>query len=469
MQCPFCQSEMGDAQNACPRCGRPHSPYVAYYLAKGWNDLQRNVEPEARAAFTEALRVTPPNDKPQLQSYIAYLVQQTAGSRMSALREQAPVVAAALSAAGVPVPSASRPQAAKPPQAATADAPAPRVQAGKLEAGSRGLFFNFNEKPANIVRVMDQAKRQRMEAARARSQRIWFVPLALVAGLPFVYLDGLIGYNYLTFSLVAYVLWVAAIAGFVLLMRDRSLEFKTDLDTRPARPGSCFTTVFLIVFFGIWAVALGSMAITFLATISFAVLATAIVLIAALVSFFVLRSRRPTGKEFGPKFDAARTIFETIKDDVSPKRTLMGWLDLTGPQPGKAIRQRTSLSGMPVNYYRDEWLKMKLVLYDGNVMRVTGLERIKARMGRWKRKGRWKPGSSASRNELRVAVTVNREAYDVQPVQTGQAGKFLIDGRESGDGRVVLTAVTDAPINEADILWVLRLAYYYLKPRQAAA
>ena len=469
MQCPFCQNEMGNAQDKCPRCGRPHSPYVAYYLAKGWNDLQRNAEQEARAAFSEALRVTPPNDKPQLQSYISHLIQQAVAGRMGALRDQTPVVAAALSAAGASVPSASQPQAATPPQSATVAAPAPRVQAGKPEAASRGLFFNFNEKPTNIVRVMDQAKRQRTEAARARSQRTWIVPLLLVAGLPFVYLDGLIGYNYLTFSLVAYVLWGAALVSFILLMRDRSLEFKTDLDTRPSRPGSCFTTVFLIVFFGIWAIVLGGLAITFLATISFALLASVIVLIAALASFIMLKRRQPTGKEFGPKFDAARTIFETIKDDLSPKRTLMGWLDLTGPRPGKVVRQRTSLSGMAVNYYRDEWLKMKLVLYDGNVMRVTGLERIKARMGRWKRKGRWKPGSNASRNELRVAVTVNREAYDVQPVQAGQAGKFLIDGRESDDGRIVLTAITDAAINEADVLWVLRLAYYYLKPRQAAA
>jgi len=225
MQCPFCQNDMGNAQDKCPRCGRPHAPYVAYYLAQGWNDLKRGAEQETRAAFTEALRVTPPNDKPQLQSYITYLVQQTATSRMGALRDQAPVVAAALSAVGAPVPSASRPQAATPPQSATVAAPAPRVQPGKSsEAASRGLFFNFNEKPVNIVRVMDQAKRQRIEAARARNQRTWIVPLLLVAGLPFVYLDGLIGYNYLTFSLVAYVLWGAAIVTFVLLMRDRSLE-----------------------------------------------------------------------------------------------------------------------------------------------------------------------------------------------------------------------------------------------------
>ena len=76
MQCPFCQKEMGNAQNACPSCNRPHSPYVAYYLTKGWNDLKRNAQAEARNDFNEALRVTPPADQKQLQTYIAYMAQQ---------------------------------------------------------------------------------------------------------------------------------------------------------------------------------------------------------------------------------------------------------------------------------------------------------------------------------------------------------------------------------------------------------
>jgi hypothetical protein len=191
------------------------------------------------------------------------------------------------------------------------------------------------------------------------------------------------------------------------------------------------------------------------------------------VGTILLKRSQPTGQQFGPRFDAARVIFQTIKDDLSPKRTLMGWLDLTGAQPGKVIRQNTSSSGMPINYYRDEWLKMKMMLYDGNVMRVSVLERVKARMGRWKRnrrgKSKWKAGGSASRNELRVAITVNREAYDVLPLRTNQVSKFLVETRESGDGRIVLDALTDAAINAQDILQVLRFAYDHLKPRGTPA
>ncbi len=396
MQCPFCQNDMGNAQDKCPRCGRPHAPYVAYYLAQGWNGLKRGAEQETRAAFTEALRVTPPNDKPQLQSYIAYLVQHAQATGAAAPQPTPQAAAARVAVAGV--------AAAAPPRSATVSAPAPRAQAGPPVAGAakRALFLNFNEKPVNIVRVMDDARRKQIEFAKSRTQRMWLLALLIPAGLPFICADAYLGYNICTFSLITLVLWGAAIVGFVLLMRNR-----------------------------------------------------------------------PTGKEFGPKFDAAHAIFETIKDDLSPKRTLIGWLDLTGPQQSKVVRQATSASGMPVNFYRDEWLRMKLALYDGNMLRVSAVDRIKAQMGRWKRgssgKRKWKAGRSFTRNEVRVAVTVNQDAYEMLPIRPGQAGKFLVDVRQSDDQRIVLIASTDADIGGGDILQVLRFAYSHLKPRGALA
>jgi hypothetical protein len=90
-------------------------------------------------------------------------------------------------------------------------------------------------------------------------------------------------------------------------------------------------------------------------------------------------------------------------------------------------------------------------------------------MGRWKRKGRWKPGSSASRNEIRVAITVNRQAYDALPLRAGQYGQFVINVRESSSERIVLDALTDSALRAEDMLWVLRFAYAHLKPRGAPA
>jgi len=58
----------------------------------------------------------------------------------------------------------------------------------------------------------------------------------------------------------------------------------------------------------------------------------------------------------------------------------------------------------------------------------------------------------------------------VAPVeQTSQVGKYLVDGSQSDDGRIVLAAITDASVSSADILQVLRFAYAHLKPRQTAA
>jgi|GEM_PF-3199484 len=458
MQCPFCQNEMGNAQTSCPRCGRPHSPYVAYHVAQGWNELKQGAGEKARAAFTEALRVTPSNDKPQLQSYIAYLIQQAEATGRVAPQ---PTPQAAVEQAAQAV-------AAAPPRSATVSAPAPRPQTSQPSPKARvALFFNFNEKPANIVHVMDDAVRKQAEFIKARGQRIWIVPLLLLGGLPFIYADWLLGYNFLTFSLVALVLWGAAILSFVLLMRNRSVTTAAPQADKGFR-GYCgwiFAAVFLLFF----CVPFG----TTLIAIHPALLATIAAPVAALVGVIALKRSQPSGQEFGPRFDAARAIFQTIKDDLSPKRTLMGWLDLTGAQPGKVVRQNTSTSGMPINYYRDEWLKMKMMLYDGNVMRVSALERIKARMGRWKRnrrgKSKWKAGGSASRNELRVAITVNRDAYDVLPLRANQFGKFLVEARESGDGRIVLDALTDAAIGAQDILQVLRFAYDHLKPRGTPA
>ena len=395
MKCPFCQNEMGDAPDACPHCQRRHAPQVAQFIAQGWNALQGGAEGEARAAFTQALQATPPNDKEQVESYVAHFFEQAKAPPATAPAAPPPAQ-----------PQLHTPPA--PPQAATVAAPAPRPQAHRPAAGAaqRGLFFNFNERPANIVRVMDDAKRQQAEYAKARQQRMWLVALLVPAGLPFICADVALGYNICTFSLVSMVLWGAAVAGFILLRRSP-----------------------------------------------------------------------PSGKEFGPAFDSARTIFETLKDDLSPKRTLIGWLDLTGTQqPSKIARQHVNAFGMPVAFYRDEWLRMKMPLYDGNVMRVTAIERAKAKLGRWKTgrisgKRKWKPGGTVwARRELRVAVTVNRDIYETLPIQpASQAGKYVVAASQSDDGRIVLTATADQSVSSGDILQVLRFVYDHLKPRQTPA
>lgn len=267
------------------------------------------------------------------------------------------------------------------------------------------LFFNFNEKPMSIVRVMDETQRDQMEFFKARRRRIRLLLLLLPAGLALILVDWVLGYNHLTFSLLGLALWGAAVAGLAMLARNR-----------------------------------------------------------------------PSGQAFGPKFDAARTILETIKDDLAPGRTLMGWLDLTGAQqPGKVVREGINTSGAPLQVYRDEWLRIKMPLYDGNVMRVSGLERVKARRGHLKRGGsgkmKWRSGTSITRNELQIAITVNKEVYEVTPFQyPTQTGKFHVDVKQADESRIVLTAGTvETIMSGADVLQVLRFVYDHLKPRGTPA
>lgn len=293
------------------------------------------------------------------------------------------------------------PLGAPAPQSETVAAPQPQQRVGPpAGAPARSLYFDFNEKPANIVRVMDQARREQAEFARKRSQRFKIAWLLLPAGLPFCALDLLMGYNWCTFSLVAGVLWAAAIIGLIMLARNRPAD----------------------------------------------------------------------DKQFGPQFEIARTVFDTIRDDVSPKRTLTGWLDLTGPRlASKVVQQRTAASGMPINFYQDEWLRMKLPLYDGSLLRVSVVEREKVKMGRYKRGGsgkmKFRPGGTVwSRRELRVALTPNPEVHTVGPVQRVQVGKFMVDASASDAQRLVLVAAAQDTVNAQDILSLLRFAHDHLKP-----
>jgi hypothetical protein len=320
---------------------------------------------------------------------------------------------------------------------------------------------------------MDQAKRQQGEFVTSFRQRLRFLLLLLPAGLPFVLLDWLLGNNFVTFSLVAYVLWAAALVGWLVLRH----ESPSRRQEKPKTPASVlFGRVFGVIVGLIFACILLSVAglFSFLGG-NLPLIVSLVLAVVALAGLTQLRRRQPTGEAFGARFEVARTIFETLKDDLAPKRTLLGWLDLSGAQqPAKVVRETTSSSGMPIKYYRDEWLRIKMPLYDGNVLRASAVERVKARLGLWKRsrsgKSKWKPGGPPqARNELRVAVALNADAYQVAPVQGGRVGKFLVEAPESDDGRLELRASTEAAIDAWDILRLLRFAYDHVQPRGVPA
>ncbi len=359
------------------------------------------------------------------------------------------------------------------PQAETVAAPLPLSPPGQqpTAAAGRALFLSFNEKPVNILGVMDEAKRRQGEFFQSYQQRLRILLLLLPAGLLFLLLDWGVNRSFRAFTLVACVLWGAALVGW-LVLRRASLVAREE---KPKAPGGVvFGRVFLVFWFllvaaiVLWSVGLFS----FLARNP--LLALAVVLaVVALVGLRQLWRHPPTGEAFGTRFDEARTLFETLKDDLAPKRTLLGWLDLTSAQqPGKVVRESTSGSGALVKVYRDEWLRIKMPLYDGNLMRVSAVERVKAKLGRWKRnvrgKYKWKPARKPLvRHELRVSFAVNAAAYQVLPFEGGQVGKFAVAAPQIDSSRLALVASTQDQVGAWDILRLLRFAYDHIQPLQA--
>ncbi len=196
--------------------------------------------------------------------------------------------------------------------------------------------------------------------------------------------------------------------------------------------------------------------------------------VAAIVTF-IAWLKGLAGPSFSPLYKSTRELIYTLRDDVNPKQNLLGQLDLTGPQQkSKLAREGKNAAGLTVNFYRDEWLNLKAKLYDGNLLRLSAVNRVKVRIGYTKRsrisgKMKWKPPKIANQQELQVRLAVNPEAYQIvskkiDPRSAPAAGQYSVMEMETDDGILRLTAATTAAtIQAADLLAVLRFAYDQLK------
>jgi hypothetical protein len=193
--------------------------------------------------------------------------------------------------------------------------------------------------------------------------------------------------------------------------------------------------------------------------------------IAALVIF--IRLRRAKTLFFSPLYQTARDVIYTLRDDGLPGKTFFGRLDLTGTtQESKLARESTNALGLVTQYYRDEWLNLKMKLYDGSMLRFSAIERIKQRKGYWKRgsisgKQKWKPPmTKGDLQELKISITGNPQLYDTTgaPLQTGsQLGGYLVSHYDSTGGITTVIAQTGKKnVTAEDILPVLQGAYHTL-------
>ncbi|MDP1544462.1 MAG: hypothetical protein Q8L87_00460 [Anaerolineales bacterium] len=199
-----------------------------------------------------------------------------------------------------------------------------------------------------------------------------------------------------------------------------------------------------------------------------------------LAAFILARSlRKSDSHDFSPRYFGTKEILHTLRDDIKPGTTFLGHLDLTGALlPTKVARETQDTQKRTTQYFSDQWLSLKAKLYDGNVLRVTAIQKTKKRKSYWKRshisgKMKSKPEKlKGSEQELKVRIVVNPEAYTIVPspkFSRGQnVGKYTIAELNTESGMIDILA--KSPFEEVEkehILNFLKSAYSLLQRKAA--
>lgn len=203
-------------------------------------------------------------------------------------------------------------------------------------------------------------------------------------------------------------------------------------------------------------------------------------LILWIASIVMARSiRRSDSLDFSPRYEGLKHILFTLRDDLRPGSTFLGHLDLTGSMlPTKVARSAKDTQNRTTNYYRDEWLALKAKLYDGNVIRVSAVQKSKKRASYTKRsrisgKYKMKPEKfKGTMQDLKVRIVVNPEVYQIgssSTLSTGQnIGKYTVTALSTEGGMINLAA--SSPFEEVEhenILGVIQSAYSLLQRKAA--
>jgi hypothetical protein len=199
--------------------------------------------------------------------------------------------------------------------------------------------------------------------------------------------------------------------------------------------------------------------------------------IAALVMARSLR--RSDSHDFSPRYRGTKQMLYTLRDDLKPSSTFLGHLDLTGAMLNtKVARETKDTQDRTTQYFRDEWLALKAKLYDGNILRVSAIQKSKKRKSYWKRsrisgKMKMKPEKyKGAEQYLKVRIAVNSELYQIVPSkefrQGVNIGKYTIAQLNTEGGIIDVTA--NSPFEEVEsehILTFLHSAYSLLQRKAA--
>ena len=191
--------------------------------------------------------------------------------------------------------------------------------------------------------------------------------------------------------------------------------------------------------------------------------------------------RKSDSLDFSPRYTGTKQILYTLRDDLRPGSTFLGHLDLTGSLlPTKVARTAKDSQDRTTEYFRDEWLALKAKLYDGNILRISAIQKSKKRKSYWKRsrisgKMKMKPEKfKGTQHDLKVRIVPNSEVYTIAQTsptfkQGLNIGKFTISQLSTEGG--MISFVANSPFDELEhenILSILQSAYTLLKRKAAS-
>jgi hypothetical protein len=193
-------------------------------------------------------------------------------------------------------------------------------------------------------------------------------------------------------------------------------------------------------------------------------------------AFVAARSlRKSDSHDFSPRYTGTKQILYTLRDDLKPESSFLGHLDLTGAMlDTKVARETKDTQDRTTQHFRDEWLALKAKMYDGNILRVSAIQKSKKRKSYWKRsrisgKMKLKPEKyKGSEQYLKVRIAVNPELYQIVPNkefrQGINVGKYTVVQLNTEGGLIDVTA--NSPFEEVEsehILNFLHSAYSLLQ------
>jgi hypothetical protein len=199
-----------------------------------------------------------------------------------------------------------------------------------------------------------------------------------------------------------------------------------------------------------------------------------------IAAFVMARSLRKSDSfDFSPRYNGTKEILRTLRDDLKPGTTFLGHLDLTGAMLNTKVAHETKdTQSRTTQYFRDEWLSLKAKLFDGNVLRISAIQKSKMRKSYTKRssisgKYKTKPEKfKGAAHDLKVRIVVNPDAYKIVPspnFRQGQnIGKYTVSQLSTEGG--MINVVANSPFDEVEQEQILNFlkSTYSLLQRKAA-